>query len=101
MTTLTAPRMTTRQIRALTYLKGNRSGLTAPQLRDLLMLSSDSYGTRQTLSVLNAFADKGWAEGEQMTEKVALAQRVGTTGRIPRTRWKITAEGKAALKAAS
>lgn len=90
-----------RQQKGLTALKSNRTGLTAPQLRDELGLSPDSYGTRQAHALLRDFAEKGWVTKEEMSEKVADKHRLGTTGRKPKTRFKVTAEGKAALKVAS
>lgn len=97
----TTKTITSRQLNALVYLKANRTGLTAPQLRDNLGLERGTYGTQQTHALLRNFTDKGWVEREEMSAKVAAKNRVGTTGRVPTTRFKITAEGKAALKAAA
>jgi DNA-binding IclR family transcriptional regulator len=101
MTTLTPPTLGHRQLNILDTLKqGSRSGMTAPQLRDALGFSADTYGTQQMHATLRTMQVRGLVTKEAISQKVALKERTGTTGRPPTSRYKITADGRKALKAA-
>lgn len=103
MTTLELPKLGTRQASILDALKqGSRSGLTAPQLRDALGFSPDTYGTQQVHATVRRLLALGLVEKAAIgTAKKQLALRTGTTGRPPTTLYKITADGRKALKAAA
>lgn len=101
MTTLTPPALGTRQHDALAILKAERAGFTVPELRDMIGLPGDTYGTRQMHSVIRRLVELDYVTKVEISDKIATEHRVGTTGRKPTHRVKITAEGRKALKAAS
>lgn len=88
------------QINVLTALKSNATGLTAPDVRDFAVEGEGDYGTRRAHAVLKRLVDRGYIVKEEMSEKVALNNIHEETGRKSKYRFKITPEGKKALKAA-
>lgn len=101
MSTLTAPKLGSSQISVLNSLKGSPTGLIASAVRDGAELPEGDYGTRRAHAVLNRLIDLGYVAKEQMSDKVAAKYVNETTGRKSTHRFKITAEGKKVLKAAT
>ncbi len=97
--TATIQRLGTSQINVLRILKDSPTGLTAPNIREQSALGSGDYGTRRAISVLDRLIDMGFVTKEVMSEKIALANAHPETGRKSKHRFKITSEGKKALKA--
>lgn len=88
------------QITVLELLKANPTGLTAPYVRDNAIEQGGDYGTRRAHAVLKRLVDRGYVVKEEMSEKVALNNVHEDTGRKSTHRFKITPDGKKALKAA-
>jgi len=100
MTTLTPPKhsLGNTQKDVLNVLKKNATGLTPPALRDAIGLDESDYGTRRAHAVLGRLASLGLVTKEEMSEKVAANNAHPITGRVSKYRFKITADGKQALK---
>lgn len=87
------------QFDTLTVLKGERTGLVATAVRDAVKLGAGDFGTRRAHSILKRLEERGLVVKETMSEKVA--SKLAGDGRKSKHRFKITSEGRAALKAAA
>jgi hypothetical protein len=101
MTTLTQPKLGPSQISVLNVLKSYSTGLTAPSVRDEAGLPEGDYGTRRAHAILGRLVDLGFASKEEMSQKVAAKYVNEKTGRSAAHRFKITADGKKALKSST
>lgn len=103
MSTLSPPKPTLgpSQIHALSTLKENPTGLTAPALRDALDLPQNDYGTRRVHAITGRLVELGFVTKEEMSAKVALNNVHKASGRKSKHRFKINSDGKKALKSAS
>lgn len=84
------------QFDVLTVLKGASTGLVATAIRDAVELGEGDFGTRRAHAILKRLDERGYAVKETMSEKLAI--KVADGGRKSKHRFKITAEGKKALK---
>lgn len=95
--TLTPTRpLGTAQVAVLKLLKGERTGLVATAVRDAAKLGDGDFGTRRAHAILKRLEQRGYVEKETMTEKVAV--KLAGDGRKSKHRFKITSEGRAAVK---
>lgn len=99
--TTTLTRLGTSQIKVLEALKANPTGLTAPSVRDEAGLNKGDQGTRQAHAVLGRLTDLDYVVKEKMSPKVAANNAHSGSKRLSAYRFKITSNGKKALKSAT